>query len=375
MLQHVKEHQEKIQKSLLGTYGSEDTLEKGGKRATIGEVRNWGNEKWVKHQDGWVKVNTIGDKPHLLERPGGKREQASEGHVSFAKQHLERHQRETGGGNSDIKTGDTVRVGDRNGVVQSVHQNSVEVKYVSGETEVHPIKSVSKTDANSEETSTVNQDEEEGDERTAHNIKLLIDAGYSQSDAEDFVDEHAQGGDKIPQKVKDILEGDEVDQTIPPPDGSKQDRAHESDSKGEKKEDGSSYQWTNQSILQGLKKFAEDNNIKVDKLDTIVHTSKNGSKTIHTIYSLGDKHRVVVTDDKVPGAPRLNSIKITVGDAVEGDIARIKNAKGISDHVSNGDLTQIFEIMSEKIESVNVEKSQIEQQHDLQKARIASIYK
>jgi hypothetical protein len=33
----------------------------------------------------------------------------------------------------------------------------------------------------------------------------LIDAGYSESDAEDFVDEFKQGGVKVPQKVKDII--------------------------------------------------------------------------------------------------------------------------------------------------------------------------
>ena len=37
------------------------------------------------------------------------------------------------------------------------------------------------------------------------NKQKLIDAGYSESDAEDFVDEFEQGGVKVPQKVKDIL--------------------------------------------------------------------------------------------------------------------------------------------------------------------------
>lgn len=37
------------------------------------------------------------------------------------------------------------------------------------------------------------------------NKQKLIDAGYSESDAEDFADEFEQGGVKIPQKVKDIL--------------------------------------------------------------------------------------------------------------------------------------------------------------------------
>ena len=37
------------------------------------------------------------------------------------------------------------------------------------------------------------------------NKQKLIDAGYSESDAEDFADEFEQGGVKVPQKVKDIL--------------------------------------------------------------------------------------------------------------------------------------------------------------------------
>jgi hypothetical protein len=37
------------------------------------------------------------------------------------------------------------------------------------------------------------------------NKQKLIDAGYSESDAEDFADEFEQGGSKVPQKVKDIL--------------------------------------------------------------------------------------------------------------------------------------------------------------------------
>jgi hypothetical protein len=49
------------------------------------------------------------------------------------------------------------------------------------------------------------------------NKQKLIDAGYSESDAEDFADEFEQGGIKVPQKVKDILtnkkEGLEVNPT------------------------------------------------------------------------------------------------------------------------------------------------------------------
>jgi len=63
-----------------------DELIKGA-RAQIGEVRTWGKEKWVKHIDGWVHVSDKGK--HILERPGGKREVASESHVEHAKKYLE----------------------------------------------------------------------------------------------------------------------------------------------------------------------------------------------------------------------------------------------------------------------------------------------
>jgi hypothetical protein len=42
-------------------------------------------------------------------------------------------------------------------------------------------------------------------EEEKSNKQKLIDAGYSESDAEDFADEFEQGGVKVPQKVKDIL--------------------------------------------------------------------------------------------------------------------------------------------------------------------------
>lgn len=65
----------------------EDLLEKGGKRAHVGEVRMWGKDKWVKHQDGWVLFNQQTGK-HVLETPDGKRKPASIEHVQHAKNSL-----------------------------------------------------------------------------------------------------------------------------------------------------------------------------------------------------------------------------------------------------------------------------------------------
>jgi len=46
------------------------------------------------------------------------------------------------------------------------------------------------------------------------NKQKLIDAGYSESDAEDFADEFEQGGNKVPQKVKDILTGKKLKEAL-----------------------------------------------------------------------------------------------------------------------------------------------------------------
>lgn len=43
------------------------------------------------------------------------------------------------------------------------------------------------------------------------NKQKLINSGYSDSDSEDFADEFEQGGNKVPQKVKDILGDDGID--------------------------------------------------------------------------------------------------------------------------------------------------------------------
>jgi hypothetical protein len=70
---------------ILDMYNSD--LEKGGKRAEIGEVRTWAGQQWVKHSDGWVHYNQKTGK-HLLELPGGKRQPAEPHHIEHAKKSL-----------------------------------------------------------------------------------------------------------------------------------------------------------------------------------------------------------------------------------------------------------------------------------------------
>lgn len=74
-----------------------ESFEKGGKRAEIGEVRTWGKEQWVKHQDGWVHIHPKTGKA-TLERPGGKREPASDHHTSHHKEFMSKHESKSGEG-------------------------------------------------------------------------------------------------------------------------------------------------------------------------------------------------------------------------------------------------------------------------------------
>lgn len=82
----MNQFQKSQSERILSCYTQEDSLEKGGKKAFIGEVRNYGGQDWVKHHDGWVLVHPSGK--HLLERPGGKREPASKEHIDHAVFHL-----------------------------------------------------------------------------------------------------------------------------------------------------------------------------------------------------------------------------------------------------------------------------------------------
>ena len=72
-------YQEQIEKSSLGFFEK-------GKRAEVGEVRLWNGQRWVKHADGWIHIHETTGKG-TLERPGGKRELASEDHIKHHKEH------------------------------------------------------------------------------------------------------------------------------------------------------------------------------------------------------------------------------------------------------------------------------------------------
>lgn len=79
--------------SILSESSFSNQIEKGGKRATIGEVRTYGGQKWVKHSDGWVHVTDKGKTK--LHANDGKMSEGTEDHTKHFNTHVERHGRES----------------------------------------------------------------------------------------------------------------------------------------------------------------------------------------------------------------------------------------------------------------------------------------
>ena len=97
---HVKQLSQNLH--LQKSFGSDLThqmflhdLEKGGKRAVVGETRTYNGEKWVKHTDGWVHVSERTGKTRLHQNDGKVVEGGAD-HTSHYKTHIDRHEREIG---------------------------------------------------------------------------------------------------------------------------------------------------------------------------------------------------------------------------------------------------------------------------------------
>lgn len=93
-------------------------------------------------------------------------------------------------------------------------------------------------------------------------------------------------------------------------------------------------EWNITNILKWLNEYAKTNNLKFEK-DGPPHKLKSpyGGGTTSTQYTLGD-FRLFISDDKVAGAPRLNSITVSICDKVEEDF-KGKNCLSLRDHVGN----------------------------------------
>ena len=89
-----------VKNNILALYQQDlpvtEPLQKGGKKAVVGEVRYWngGKDAWVKHPGGWVHYHKDGVS-HRFEPvgSGGKYIKATAEHAAFAKPHLEHHLR------------------------------------------------------------------------------------------------------------------------------------------------------------------------------------------------------------------------------------------------------------------------------------------
>jgi len=75
-------------------------------------------------------------------------------------------------------------------------------------------------------------------------------------------------------------------------------------------------EWKLTSVQSSLEKYAKDKQLN---LKLIHKTNKNSPIGKHTktntyyVYDIGDKYGIVVRNEKVPGAPRLDQLYVIVG--------------------------------------------------------------
>jgi hypothetical protein len=81
----------KINENMTVLYGlteNNDALEKGGKKALLGEIRHWknkegGTDAWVKHKEGWVQLES-----KTLLNVNEEKTRAEDHHLDFANEKL-----------------------------------------------------------------------------------------------------------------------------------------------------------------------------------------------------------------------------------------------------------------------------------------------
>lgn len=72
-------------------------------------------------------------------------------------------------------------------------------------------------------------------------------------------------------------------------------------------------EWKLTSIQDWIETYAMNNRLNFKLLKKVDKKSGTGSKTTFYVYDIGDKHGIVIKDDKVAGAPRLSEIDVIVG--------------------------------------------------------------
>jgi|DEB19_MinimDraft_3_1074340.scaffolds.fasta_scaffold08485_2 hypothetical protein len=72
-------------------------------------------------------------------------------------------------------------------------------------------------------------------------------------------------------------------------------------------------EWKLTSIQDWIETYAMNNRLNFKLLKKVDKKSGTGSKTTFYVYDIGDKHGIVIKDDKVAGAPRLSEIDVIIG--------------------------------------------------------------
>jgi len=122
-------------------------------------------------------------------------------------------------------------------------------------------------------------------------------------------------------------------------------------------------EWNLQSIVSWVKDYANEHNLDLKEIHKEVRNSKiSRSKTNITIYDIGDKDGIVILDDHVEGAPRLNSIKVILGEK-GSSVGSLKNAIRLDD-TTKSDLLKTFDNFFNKLkkEDYDYNRAEIEMQ-------------
>ena len=92
-------------------------------------------------------------------------------------------------------------------------------------------------------------------------------------------------------------------------------------------------EWKLTSVQSSLEKYAKDKQLN---LKLIHKTNKNSPIGTHTktntyyVYDIGDKYGIVVRNEKVPGAPRLDQLYVYLGARGSG-LGSLVNATTLTD--------------------------------------------
>lgn len=302
---NIHEHQRNQNSHLVKSFmNTTDYLEKGGKRAMIGEVRTYAGQKWVKHSDGWVHVSDKGKTK--LHANDGKMSEGTEDHTKHFNTHVERHTRESGGEFGQV--------------------------FKDGESKIFDkFKDITLT---TKDTGENERDYYNGDKKVARNSKGGV--LYYDTESQD------KGENKEETTTTQTENGD----TVVKPAISDSDK--EKVSKTQE-------MLSNEKEVKGTHKVTKYFSIPIRNKESTLTSEKGGGGVMH--FHTGD------------------DISYNVQTGSLGDLWSVSNhTTGENGDYWKYDYKQTPHF-ADSIKSHKVQKSEIEQHQDLQKSRIASIYK